>query len=342
MDTDAPAQVCLRSRPSRPVGLNYKFQRLRERLRQAIASGELAGKLPGERLLARRFRANVKTLSKALTDLAAEGLLQRSIGRGTYVAGQLSAEPAHARWLVLAGEGSSPLVTELLKCNAESRCITLDQTLRPSAFGQCGVLINCARPLEEALYHDLMIRGVRVIETTRPDGHYSNHGVMLDRHLAAFNLTRELVLLGHVRLASVDVAGDTCVFDGMNWAAGRYGPEASVRPGMLQQVAEMISQGTTAFVCDGEDVARQILAMVEEQRKFMGVHGGIAVCGMGTGGEAAACTGYYVDPAEQAKVIAELAGTMQPHRPTVLWMAGTFQDRGTLVAPRKLSANLVL
>jgi len=28
---------------------SYKFQRLRERIRQAVANGELAGKLPGER-----------------------------------------------------------------------------------------------------------------------------------------------------------------------------------------------------------------------------------------------------------------------------------------------------
>src|ERR1700733_4643709 len=72
---------------SRPGGMSYKFQRLRERLRQAIASGELNGKLPGERELAKRFHVNAKTLSKALTDLAAEGLLDRSIGRGTFVKG---------------------------------------------------------------------------------------------------------------------------------------------------------------------------------------------------------------------------------------------------------------
>src|SRR4051812_11189388 len=75
--TDAP-----RARSSKD-GLSYKFQRLRERLRTAVASGELSGKLPGERALARRFHVNAKTLSKALTDLAAEGLLDRSIGRGT-------------------------------------------------------------------------------------------------------------------------------------------------------------------------------------------------------------------------------------------------------------------
>src|SRR5881394_1934301 len=72
-------------------GMSYKFQRLREKLRAAIASGELSGKLPGERALAKRFHVNAKTLSKALTDLAAEGLLDRSIGRGTYVKGSAPA-----------------------------------------------------------------------------------------------------------------------------------------------------------------------------------------------------------------------------------------------------------
>src|SRR3954468_11570205 len=81
------------------VRLSYKFQRLRERLRQAIASGELSGKLPGERQLSRRFRVNAKTLSKALTDLAAEGLLDRSIGRGTFVRGQSAAiQSSDEKW----------------------------------------------------------------------------------------------------------------------------------------------------------------------------------------------------------------------------------------------------
>ena len=55
---------------------------MRERLRSAVVSGELQGKLPGERTLARRFHVNAKTLSKALTDLAAEGLLDRSVIKG--------------------------------------------------------------------------------------------------------------------------------------------------------------------------------------------------------------------------------------------------------------------
>src|ERR1700677_4179927 len=88
----SPAEKMMKGRPG-PIGMSYKFQRLREKIRTAISSGELSGKLPGERLLARRFHVNAKTLSKALTDLAAEGILDRSIGRGTYIKGRAPAAP---------------------------------------------------------------------------------------------------------------------------------------------------------------------------------------------------------------------------------------------------------
>ena len=93
MDSDTSSPAAPRMRKVREPQLSYKYQRLRERLRTAISTGELSGRLPGERTLSRRFRVNAKTLSKALTDLAAEGLLQRSIGRGTYVAGQTPESP---------------------------------------------------------------------------------------------------------------------------------------------------------------------------------------------------------------------------------------------------------
>ncbi len=45
----------LSSRRPNASGMSYKFQRLRERIRQAVSSGELAGKLPGERELRGAF-----------------------------------------------------------------------------------------------------------------------------------------------------------------------------------------------------------------------------------------------------------------------------------------------
>src|SRR5687768_18115036 len=113
----------------RKDGLSYKFQRLREKLRKAIVEGEFSGKLPGERTLARRFFVNAKTLSKALTDLAAEGLLDRSIGRGTYVRGS-TPEPAPAaadKWLLIcdADQLDAPIVKQLQAANPEAQAIVV-------------------------------------------------------------------------------------------------------------------------------------------------------------------------------------------------------------------------
>src|SRR6266516_2031753 len=121
------------------VRLSYKFQRLRERLRQAIASGELSGKLPGERQLSRRFRVNAKTLSKALTDLAAEGVLERSIGRGTFVKGAAdAASPSAERWLLLCDPDHvhSPVVQAVQQANPQVQIATSTEAMRPSFINQ--------------------------------------------------------------------------------------------------------------------------------------------------------------------------------------------------------------
>src|SRR5205807_2253176 len=129
----------------RQTGMSYKFQRLREKLRRAIETGELSGKLPGERSLARRFHVNAKTLSKALTDLAAEGLLDRSIGRGTYVKGSAPASPAQSgKWLVLcAPEDESPCILEHLRAACpELQTVPCGREMRPSFLNQFTAVIN--------------------------------------------------------------------------------------------------------------------------------------------------------------------------------------------------------
>ena len=119
---------------ARTSEMSYKFQRLREKLRAAIASGELAGKLPGERALAKRFHVNAKTLSKALTDLAAEGLLDRSIGRGTYVKGTAPAPQAEGRWLLLcdADKTEADLLAQLREVNPQIEVAADVANMRPS------------------------------------------------------------------------------------------------------------------------------------------------------------------------------------------------------------------
>ncbi len=108
----------------RPVRLSYKFQRLREAIREAIVNGSLPDRLPGERELGRRFGANAKTINKALSDLTAEGLLVRRIGRGTYRAGTSAAQSSPAQRLAYAFTGASAatqaLAIALNRCAAAS------------------------------------------------------------------------------------------------------------------------------------------------------------------------------------------------------------------------------
>src|ERR1700753_3523952 len=112
---------------------SYKFQRLRERIREAVAKGELTGKLPGERMLAKQFHVNAKTLSKALTDLAAEGVLDRSIGRGTFVKGSAPPPSANGRWLLLCApeDAGSPLVERVRAANADLQIASGIGMMRP-------------------------------------------------------------------------------------------------------------------------------------------------------------------------------------------------------------------
>src|SRR5689334_7740458 len=148
------------------AGLSYKFQRLRERLRCAVASGELTGKLPGERSLARRFHVNAKTLSKALTDLAAEGLLDRSIGRGTYVRGATptpAPDPKPARRLILcdAGRAESALVRMLRQSadhilHADGVC----SAVRPSFLRGFDAVIDLGAATPEPFLRDLILRNI--------------------------------------------------------------------------------------------------------------------------------------------------------------------------------------
>lgn len=108
----------MQSDNGRPQGrLSYKFQRLREDIRRAVTQGEYTGRLPGERTLGRRFGANAKTINKALSDLTAEGLLIRQIGRGTFVASRETASQADNRVTHLLADAPAEL-TAMLEATA--------------------------------------------------------------------------------------------------------------------------------------------------------------------------------------------------------------------------------
>jgi hypothetical protein len=330
--------------------MSYKFQRLREKLRQAVVTGELSGKLPGERALAKRFHVNAKTLSKALTDLAAEGVLDRSIGRGTYVKGSAPAVAAPGRWLVLCDSASGPehqsiacLIDQLRRGNPDLQLATGASAadMRPSFLNSFGAVIDVASDTPESFLRDLVVRNLPVVAVNREPKTYSTHAVLVDAALGAARITRDLLLAGHRHLAVVEPAGSGTVSHAVRQAATRYARDAVVDtflPADVEHgggVSAIREAGITAVVCDC--VRSATCAKAALARHEMAVPGGLSLAAVGCmcGGPAACpCSGYYVDCVPLADAVVGLLREA-PTRPTTLWMAGEFVDRGTL-APTDL------
>ncbi|MGD0388095.1 MAG: GntR family transcriptional regulator [Tepidisphaeraceae bacterium] len=309
--------------------MSYKFQRLRERIRQAVANGELKGKLPGERELARQFHVNAKTLSKALTDLAAEGLLHRSIGRGTFVRGSDNGKPAPtARWLVLLDAHADQTLAENFKSAAPMVESCLDvSSIRPSYLNQFSAVIDLAAATPETFIRNLLVRGIPVVTVGQELRTYSVNAVMLDTMLGASCLTRELVLGGHRRFLAVEERTKITVAETIRRTASRYCQDYSVDACSAADVAQAAEYGATACICDSVQAARRTMQTLE--RAGISVPQTISVAAIGWTAQDYPCTGYFADPKQQAAAVAEILTSGQPGRPATLWLSGNRIDRGT-------------
>jgi hypothetical protein len=327
------------------VRMSYKFQRLREKLRQAVSSGELSGKLPGERALAKRFHVNAKTLSKALTDLAAEGLLDRSIGRGTYVKGSAPPPAAATRWLVLCDDpddsGIGCLLDQLRRAHPDLHVAssTSVAAMRPSFLNGLGAVIDVASETPERFLRDLVVRNLPVVAVNHEPKTYSTHAVLVDPVLGAQRVARDLLCAGHRRIAAVEPNGSNTVSQTLRQFARRYrsGDEASVEtlsPNELESgpgVAALSENGVTAVVCDCVRTAARVRAALD--RLGVEVPGQVSVSAIGClcGGQMnCPCTGYFVDCEPLADAVVRLLEEGPPPRPTTLWLVGDYVDRGTL------------
>ena len=325
--------------------MSYKYQRLREKLRLAVANGELSGKLPGERALAKRFHVNAKTLSKALTDLAAEGLLDRSIGRGTYVKGTAPALSAPGRWLVLSDEENDPNVACLIQCLQSSypdlQVATAASVtgMRPSFLNGFGAAIDIATNTPESFLRDLVVRNVPVVAINREPKTYSTHAILVDHVLGVQRVARDLLCAGHRRLAAVEPPGSTAVGQTLRQVASRYQAQDDVvvetlSPAELESgraVAALLDGGVTAVVCDCARTAVRVKKGLDRLGvKIPGTLSLTAVGCLGAGEDACPCSGYFVGCEPMAEAVVRLLRDGPPARPTTLWLAGEFLDRGTL------------
>jgi hypothetical protein len=316
----------------RTMGMSYKFQRLREKIRQAVESGELSGKLPGERELARRFHVNAKTLSKALTDLAAEGLLSRSIGRGTFVRGSGAAEASSdGPWLLVTDQDVEPaLVHHLRGLNPQAQVTADLAVLRPSYLGQFTAVVDLASNTPEPFVRDLLVRNIPVVAVGREPRTYSTSAVLVDRALGASHIARNLLLAGHRRLVAVEGRNQTLITETVRRLAPAYGADVSVDSCYPRDILVAVENGATACICDSMATARETLNLLAQAQ--VDVPARISVAAIGCADDSP-CTGYFVSSADEAAAIADLLRHGQTGRPTLLWLTGKMLDRGTTSQP---------
>lgn len=314
--------------------LSYKFQRLREKLRAAILSGELNGKLPGERQLARRFHVNAKTLSKALTDLMAEGLLERRIGRGTFVKGSLAPPSAPARWLVVCDQDqlNSAVVEHLRQINGNLQVITDTSELRPSFLNPFKAAIILSPHFPDESLKDLLVRNIVVVLVGHEPMCYSVNAVLVDRSLGAAYLAREMMLKGHRRFVAVERRGQTAVVQAIRSTAQRYAPDATVDSIYPQDVLVAVEQhGASAIICDSRRGAAQVRQLLQD--RGLAVPAQVSLGAVGSGQSDFPCNGYFVHPQQKAQAVVQLIQQAQLKRPTALWLTGTYVDMGTIAPP---------
>jgi len=341
MDTDSQpmgADSPPRTRQNLDGRLSYKFQRLRERLRGAVASGELQGKLPGERTLARRFHVNAKTLSKALTDLAAEGLLDRSIGRGTYVKGQApAAQLRRGRWMIIADgdRADSQLVQLFSQASPEGEVVTDVTALRPSFLKQFDAVVDLGTQTPASFIRDLVVRNVPVIAVNCEPETYSVNTVSTDRVTGANFLARDLIIGGHNHIAVVrSLPRGGGVTHAVELAAQRYGTDTVIQVCEKDEVVAAVKAGATAILCDSTDVARQVKSALAAAN--LRTPDDVSLVAVGCCADDAPCSGHFADTRVIAKSVTDLLrdGAVG-HRPTLLWMATRWVDLGTSRSPAR-------
>ncbi len=281
---------------------SYKFQRLREQIRQDIQAGRFGDKLPGERQLAQLYKANAKTINKALTDLTVEGLLTRHVGRGTFVGSDPSGpsdrpktlgwvcsgqsdQTQTDRWFDLAREALAKQghVLELAVVEPAPDGEVPERALRPGKLrGWDGVLVFGAQP-SQGFLADLIRRHMPLVTLEVFGSPVKTNSVTADYSQGAYELTSHLIRLGHqkVRLVSSVPQRRSGGFalHGYEAAMGRFclelsqpcfgtgmNHEINAPPAKLHEAVFAGADRPTAVVVLGVDLARAVVAEAARRR----------------------------------------------------------------------------
>lgn len=307
--------------------LSYKFQRLRERIRAAIDAGELVGKLPGERSLARQFNVNAKTLSKALTDLAAEGVLERNIGLGTFVRDGTNTSATQSRILMLADHGSESLINALAARGLQAQAHTDTADLPPSLVSPFDLILVASDSVRDETVRDLIVRGKNVVALNRQTRPYSTNAVLPHAPHAAVHAAKRLAAMGHKKLLVVAHPDH----DDIHHSVAHALPNTETRSATAAEAVAAQQAGFTAAVCDAQ-IAPEVLNAVRSAG--LSVPDAFSLMAYGRLGQSLAnCCGHYVTDDCVAQALADLVAAGLPHKPLTLWLSGIPHDAGTSAPP---------
>jgi len=344
--------------------VTYKYQRVRERLRQAIMSGELAGRVPGERELARRYQANAKTINKALSDLALDGLLVRYVGRGTFTAGggaTVNDDPLKTRtfgWLTLANRTDGQVYYQRAAQTMAALGHRLERIDLPTAVsaelperwlkpaqlrGMAGLVLFAAKPSAELLAN-LQRRHLTTVIANNRHETIRTRSVHSDYGHGAFELTQHLIRLGHHRIQLlIDADWLPAASDaraGYRAAMQRHGL-ADRAPLDVMNSFEWNNvltgpDGPTALICVGADLAAQ--AARQSTTAGLNVPAALSIAAIPAPGEAPTAdlqtTAYEVSVDAIADWAARLLLATSPGQiPQMGIVPGQLQIRGSTAPP---------
>ena len=107
----------------------------------------------------------------ARSNLAAEGLLERSIGRGTYVKGSVPAAERGEKWLLVCDpdEVQHPVLQGLMRINGEAQIAHDVRNARPSFINQFTAVVDFPTPpLPDAMSNGRVFEPGSLKGTVRP------------------------------------------------------------------------------------------------------------------------------------------------------------------------------
>lgn len=342
---------------------SYKFQRLREEIRRAIGAGELTGRLPGERQLARRFGANSKTVNKALADLSAEGVITRVVGRGTFVAGQEHRAPRGGGrgYLWLAPDSLEGPFLEAMYEMARGRVEQYGHRLHleVAAISPAGGFApGCLQPrrlralsgvvfFSAAPDHDLLCdlhrRRMHMVLCNTAPAALKVDRVTADYAVGGFELTEHFALLGYTRIRLlVERPGGAAAQAqrGYHTALRRHHLEPQKvhcwEGGAAAELEALIS-GDAALLCLGAGMSADVKRCLVKMGRLLPQDASIAV--LTTPGELAAqqelITSYDVYPDHLLDWAVQLLFDAAIHpEPREVLVPGVFNDRGSTGACR--------